>query len=220
MARVRPIRIGVMEHESSTVRLFLGLTASRDGGVIVWPRPIPDARWSYGRAEVPSGKYAGLPGLALPADRVELDRPPKIHYHRSGWVTANLSGFPERRGFRGLPIARLNGAQFFSCTCALPARLAPERARRFDTFAVAHGALPPLAHVQGFLFARRSLRPYLLNQISDDTPISLVQNKHAELAVDLHGHGTDAVIVIRIELDDESPFAGDRAHVWLTGFDT
>jgi hypothetical protein len=219
-ARVRPFHIGVHLDGEPSLRPLLGVAASKDGGVMFWPKPIGDQTWLYGIVDVPSGRFAGQ-SWARPGDAAAASsRPPKIHYHRSGWVSANLAGVGKRRSFKGLPMRLLTGAQIFTATFHDPQRMPPYRPKVNDVFVVAHGEWPPAVHVQGFLFDRTRLRPALVSQLSLDRPVSLVQNDRDEIVIDLAWHGADIVLVLRIDTDDSWPGASGSPRCALAAFDT
>lgn len=118
--RVRPFRVGVVLDEDSAARMFLSVAASSDGGVIVWPRPVPTARWFFGPRGAPRRRARRAAGLDPPGRAGRHGPPTETPLHPSGWITANLTGEAAPR----LPLRLLNGAEFFSCPAWQPARFA------------------------------------------------------------------------------------------------
>jgi hypothetical protein len=209
-----------MLDDSSQFKPLVGLAASADGGLMIWPAKVPGQSWEFTKVDLPSGRYRGQ--SARPAKRyvVRSEQPPKIHYHRSGWVTASLTGRDERRGFRGLSIDRLRGEQVFFCLVSHPAGLPSRAAKANDLIGVSHTGWPALVRVEGYVYARSHLRPSLLGQIPGDRAVAVVQNFHAELVVDLAGHGLDAILAVRIKLDDAGKLLPHRVHSVVAAFDT
>jgi hypothetical protein len=220
-SRVRPFRVGVMLHETSVFRPLMGISASNDGGIMLWPRVVPGQEWAYIRAEVPSGQFRGMHTQPDFQDAVRTPHPPRIHYHRSGWVTVNLQGHTERRGFRGVPLRSVRGQQWFSFACSNPIGMPTENHKRNDFMGVAHVTWPTTVRVAGYLFARHHLRSYLLDQIPDGAPCALIQDDRAEYVIDLRWHGLDVIVALRVNLlDDEPPFVPGETHSLLAAFDT
>lgn len=218
--RVRPFNVGVMLDGNSLMRPLLGVTASKDGGIIIWPKTNPGQTWRYGTLDVPSGKFAGITWTAPGAADLTSQKPPKIHYHRSGSVSANLTGVAERRSFKGLPMRLLNGGQFFTATFESPERMPTYRAKKDDVFVVVHDDWPVAVHVQGFLFNRTRLRPDLVAQLNEDRAVSLVQNDRDEIVVDLAGHGADTLMVLRLHADDGPAHPDAPTRCAIAAFDT
>lgn len=106
--RTRWIRVGVMLHETSEFRPLFGLASSADGGLMLSPGDYlrHAGRWQFGLVDVPGGCYAGLPGDVRSGSIITVPNAPKLHYHRSGWVTVKLPAGDERRVVRCLPMER------------------------------------------------------------------------------------------------------------------
>jgi hypothetical protein len=209
-----------MLHETSEFKPLIGLQASQDGGVMLSPGDyIPSTSWEYGLWEIPGGRYAGLPGYVRSDTIVATTIAPKLHYHRSGWVSADVSSQSEKRLIRCLPLERLGGAQFFSYTVT-NVELAPIRpVKRGSAFVVAHEGWPASVTIHGFLY-RRGVIPCLEAQLDAERALTIIQHRIAEMVVDLSGHGCDAVVVLRFTLGDLDLDPSQGLHAWLFGFDS
>lgn len=222
MPRVAWTRIGVMLHETSEFRPLLGLGASRDGGIILSPGTyIPNSTWEYGLSEVPGGNAIGLPGRIRRDTVLTSMEAPKLHYHRSGWVSVDLTGKTEKRSVRCLPLKRLRGNQCFGYSVTNVHLVPMADPRPGDTFFVAHGNWPEDLAVYGFLFALDQVPAGILDQLPAGRVVGLVQaTTRGESIIDLRGHGVEAVLALRFGLNDLPRDPTGRPNVTLFGFDS
>lgn len=219
--RTQWVRIGVMLHETSEMRPLLGLKASADGGIILSPGDsVPAEEWEYGIARIPGGRYIGRMAGEIEKDTVvRCSTAPKLHYHRSGWVSADLTGRLPKRSVRCLPLSRLRGAQFFTYSVTNPKKVPISPLKTGDTFVVSHARWPADVTVFGFLYAYDQI-PNLRAQLSDSSAATIVQHRKAWYLIDLAGHGIEAVLALRFGLNSLPRDESGRANAWLYGFDT
>jgi hypothetical protein len=224
---VRPFRAGILVDSTSVFRPIVGITASRDGGLIVWPLSIPGRTWEYGRMEVLSGRFAGIP-VPIPGMSPSINtnqvvasaRPPKIHYHRSGWVTASLTGRPERRSFRASRLDQLHGAHVFSYTVYCPLGIPSRSHKRGDVMGVVT-SWPKQMGVHGFDFARRRIPSSVLSQMPSGSTQGILQmDGRPEIALALSSHGADVVVILRFRESDAAELVPGETHGILSVFDT
>lgn len=214
-------RVGVMHDDHSEFKQILGIGASKDGGIMISPVGLAGStNWSYGRARVPTGAQIGMSGRPMSATVRRSDGPPKLHYHRSGWLSVNLTGKAERVSLKALPTRFLSGAQFFTFVLTRPDLLPTTKARQGSLIGVIHDAWPAAVVCNGFAIARSRVRSSVLAQMNSD-PVGLVADGHQpELLLDLAPHGLETVVAIRFEYDDESHLGIESVQGYLYGYDT
>jgi hypothetical protein len=111
---VKAIRVGVVLDSTSELKPIVSLAVARDGGLMLTPAEIRSDGWSYGVAEVPGGVGHGLMGRIRREGVVDIPQRPKLHYHRSGFTSVNLTGKDApRRSIRCLPLSQMRGDQCF-----------------------------------------------------------------------------------------------------------
>ena len=217
--KVRPFRVGVLLEQTSEFKPLFGIGASSDGGVMVWPAKVPGQSWAFATADVPTGRFWGQRGRPREDELLLTTSPPKIHYHRSGFVSANVSGQPGRRAFRAASLSSLRGEQALFGLISHPEGMPRARVGRNDVFGVAHGSWPASFLMRLHFYARGELQPYVLNQLNGAS-MGMVQDEFAEVVLDLGGHGLDVVVVVRVQLESTGRLVEDRVHAVLAAFDT
>ena len=219
--KTRWTRIGILQHETSEFRPLVGFKASGDGGLMLTPGDyIPAKGWAYGIADLPGGKYIGrLPGRVRRDTVVTCQSSPKMHSHRSGWLSIDLTGRLPRRSIRCLPIPRVRGGQVFTYSVTSPEKTVISPVRVGDAYVVSHGGWPESVSVYGFLYSYDRIAG-LRAQLSSDTAATHVQHRQAELVIDLAGHGLEMVLVLRFDLGCIPHNERSELNAWLFGFDT
>ncbi len=196
-SRVRAFRNGLMRRTPSGVvykpAFLVGL--SKDGGVFASPYQRSGA-WHYGviNKDVPVGET-----------RAETWHRPKIHYHRSGWVYATLSGQDlEQRSLQLPPLFSLRSSQIFSVmslrTWELPSR--HDFGIRAGDGATAVRRWPDIATWNVFLLEASDdeRRPLLLPEMQSMGLLATEDYTHG--IVSLSAYGRQAVLLITVSIYD------------------
>lgn len=197
--RVHARRLGVMLHETSEFKPLLTMVAASDGGIILSPSEVSGAQWAYGTVGAHPAFIRSAPGsLELPSVvTMPIGLRPKLHYHRSGFVSVNLTGFEgPRRGMQCPPIAHAQGEQFFGMTSNRPGNMNSARPRPGDSFLVAHNGWPGSIAIFGLLYPHGHV-PLLRSEFGSDTARGLVRGERVEMVVDLEGHGLNVCVLVR-----------------------
>lgn len=175
---------------------FFTLSVNPDGGIMVTMTSIDHHSWQTWGRELP------VPALGL-SQRVEWGpqsaaKPaPKLHYHRSGFVSVQASG--KRRVARQcLPLEDIDKAQIFSVMRRDPADLKAIGIRPNDSYIVSHDGWPAAVWCAGIVY-RRDLIPHLEEDIESTQSRGIVRGRIAELCIDLSGHHLDGVLILRFE---------------------
>lgn len=171
---------------------LIGLSA--DGGVFVSPAQGAN-EWQYGVLE------EGVPANTESA-RTRLK--PKLHYHRSGWAYATLSGHDlEPRRLQLAPLPTLSRSQIFSIMCVrsweLPSR--PKGLKSGDS-ATAVKRWPDVAMWGVFLLAASEdeRRELLVPGLRGRGLLAGPNFTHE--VISLSAYGREAVLLLTVQLED------------------
>lgn len=103
------------------VRPLLGFGISRDGGLMVdLSKHAPVARFRYGVVDVPAGAGELTATLREPESGWAYQTPPKIHYHRSGWLGVSATGRHGQWSVKAPPIEELGHVHVLTFTARHP----------------------------------------------------------------------------------------------------
>lgn len=115
----------------------------------------------------------------------QTDGPPKLHYHRSGWLSANLTRKAERVSVKFIPSKYLSGAQFFSFGLTRPDLLPTKTSKKGSLTGVGHGTWPASVICNGFAVARGRVRSSVLAQLNGEAVGLVADGSRPELLLDL-----------------------------------
>jgi hypothetical protein len=119
-APTKTFRIGLLRHSSNEFKPIATVGLSRDGGVMLSPRTGRDHTWNYGQIWEDRA-----------SEHKTMEQTPKLHYHRSGVVSATLSGAEfDRYSLRLPPLDQVDGTQIMSLVAARPWEFETETGRR------------------------------------------------------------------------------------------
>lgn len=108
----KSFRIGIVRGSTGEFKPVANIGLARDGGVMVMPVDVRGYSWKYGRVTVSEPE---------PGAHVETESRPKLHYHRSGYVSVSLSGDAlPLRAARYMPIHKAKSAQILSIVAVRP----------------------------------------------------------------------------------------------------
>jgi hypothetical protein len=224
IGRIKRFRLGVMTADGDDFRPVMNLQASRDGGLMMWPTPIPTSEtWEISTVKIPAGGFTGLPALPPPEEIVTVDQSPKVHYHRSGYVSANLSHQSERRSFDGVAIQDLRGEQLFSALFSLPLSMPYDPHwldRRGDVFTRSYSRTDSTLRVSGFIYELSQVERLIRGMQPEGEAWGIVAGTRDELIVNFSGHGLEAVLVLRLDWTDEEPLVPGAPQALLAAFNT
>jgi hypothetical protein len=103
------------------VRPLLAFGISGDGGLIVdLSKHSPLRRFRYGVVDIPPGEGELAARVRAPEAGWAYDIAPKLHYHRSGWLTINATGRDERQGVQAPALADLDHVHVMTFICRHP----------------------------------------------------------------------------------------------------
>jgi hypothetical protein len=187
----KAVRLGVLRDSGNLGSVFkpvatIGL--ARDGGIFVAPAPVPSGGWNYG---VISRDRPQKGEIVLTAQR------PKLHYHRSGIVSATLTGTQlEHRSLHLPPLHEVTGAQVLSITCVRPWQLEDALGdHKGDVFNVVRSWPQSVAFSLSMVVTPERSRP--IEHVPDIAPLGLVPGDPGAFVVSLEGHGLNALLVGR-----------------------
>ncbi len=178
---------------------LLALSVSSDGGLMIdLAGCTPVQHFRYGVLDVPPGGDAGQAPLRQDEASRSVRVAPKLHYHRSGFMSLNATERLKRQGIQATPPGDIapNHKHCFSFVARHPT--AWERGERRKTDLVFEAASPPTTiTVAGFIGAFENLR-------HESQP----ENPWAIVAVDIDGTEVPTVVA-RLDMDEP------RYYVWL-----
>jgi hypothetical protein len=161
---------------------------AKDGGIFVAPVPVLDHAWNYGvmRHDPPRA-----------GDIVRTPERPKLHYHRSGVVSATLTGTDlEHRSLRLPPLHELTGAQVLSITSVRPRQLDSAAGdRKGDVLNVVR-SWPQSVGFSLSVVVTPDDAPDL-QSVPDLAPLGLVRGDPSAFTVSLVAYGLRALLVVR-----------------------
>jgi len=218
--RVKQTRIGVMLDGTSEFKPMMSMIGNPDGGLILVPAKIRTDGWSYGIADVPGGLDLGHLGSLRPGSAVHIAERPKLHYHRSGFTSVNLSGHQApRRSIRCLPMTHMRGDQCFGLTVDGVQALLSAEMRRGDICLVIHDdTWPASVRVHGLLYQRNQI-PGIDTEFGAESATGLVRSQAVEIVTDLAAHGLDIAFVPRFTWDSGVDAEPLEPGLSLFGFD-
>lgn len=196
--KVRPFRIGLMRNGSVGYRPIATLGVSRDGGIWISPAPVRKFGWNYGVIH---------PDRADLHDIVHSMERPKLHYHRSGIVSATLTGADiERRRLAMRSVPDLVRAQALSIVSHRTWELTLDQTGpRKGDLAIVEDRWPTSVGVALSVIFYEPGNQLRISAVGQLSSVGLVADDYTRFAVDLNGHGMNAVIIGRSAVDFELP---------------
>jgi hypothetical protein len=152
----------VLTDAGGAVHPMLALSASKDGGLMLdLCKYAPFEHYRYGVVDVPSGE--GSFEAKIRRDEASWavgSVAPKLHYHRSGFISLNATERLERQGIQGTPIGAIGPGHrhAFSFIARHPFAWAPVPARKTDLVFTASRA-PETITIAGHVGPATNLKP-------------------------------------------------------------
>lgn len=215
--RVRWMR--VVYGQGTSGRPLFGFGAASDGGILVDVGAYaPPAQWEYGKALVPGGLLAGTPGIGVRDTFVAASGAPKLHYHRSGFVSLDQTGNLPRQSMNAVPLSDLREGQIFSVTIHRPDLYATKVPKLGDFFFTCGRPDPVRVTIIGVVGNAADLSYSDRQAFGDRAATILVSSEQVvpEPTVLLTGHGIDSWV--RLEMF-EGPTEAERFASHLFAFD-
>lgn len=191
----KSIRLGALRSSGSLGSVFKPVASiglSKDGGIFVAPAPVLNDSWNYG---VIGHDRPRTNEVVLTAHR------PKLHYHRSGIVSATLTGTElEHRSLRLPPLEDVTGAQVLSITSVRPWQLASALGdRKGDVCNVVRSWPQSIAFsLSVVITSQDAASPRALQGLA---PLGLVPGDPSAFTVSLRGYGLEALLIGRSGTD-------------------
>jgi len=106
--------------------------------------------WSYGVSRLPPGSGAAVASLVGPhAVRGVRGRPPKLHYHRDGYVSVDQTRRLPKRAIRAERLDELHDGDCFKIVLRHPARWRDGSRRKTDSILEVQGPWPASVKIVG-----------------------------------------------------------------------
>lgn len=129
-------RTRIVLGDGPLVRPLLALSVSSDGGLILdLSRYAPAKHYRYGVVDVPAGEGSFRAEIRREQSSWSVGTvAPKLHYHRSGFISLNATEHLQRQGTQGTPFSRLGPghSHVFSFAARHPFTWAPVERRASD----------------------------------------------------------------------------------------
>lgn len=202
-------RTRIVLQDDQFVRPMLALAISADGGLMLdLSSCLPTQHYRYGVVDVPAGEGSWSAPVREKEASWSVDVPPKLHYHRSGYISLNATGRLDRQGIQATPIAEIQPSHkhCFSFVARHPfawKRVAPRK----NDLVFAPSQPPTTITIAGFIGPIENLKhetqpenPWALMAEGEDG--SIVPTIVARLDM------ADPRYYVWIELHPDRPFGG------------
>lgn len=193
--KVRSFRIGMLRESKTNpqVKTVASVGIASDGGIFVTPFP-KGAKWKYGNVRTVDTDFNSI---------VTTDQNPKLHYHRSGFVSVSLTGQSlERRSIKLAPIQDQTPLQIFSIISVRPWELptTPIAQVRRGAFISRTPKWPAVASWQLTVVPsnEETLQKLLIPNEGERGLLMLGSSTHG--IVSLSGYGHEAVVAVSVNL--------------------
>lgn len=200
---------------------MLALAVSSDGGLMIdLGRSAPTEHYRYGVVDVPAGVGSWTAPIREDDSSWSVKLAPKLHYHRSGFISLNATAHLDRHGIRATPLADIgpNHKHCFSLVARhprmwqagvrRPSDIVLEPSRPLTTITIA-GHVGPITNLKHDAHPQN---PWAIMAVSDDG--SVVPTVIARLEID------EPRYYVWVELHPDRAFAdGDEPALILYAFD-
>jgi hypothetical protein len=215
-------RTRIVLEAGDLVRPLLALTVSSDGGLIIdLSGSAPTSSYRYGVLDVPAGEGSWTAPIREHEASWSVSVAPKLHYHRSGFISLNATRHLKRHGIRATPPGEIgpNHKHCFSFVARHPLEWTATQRRKNDlVFALSR--LPTTITIAGFVGpisnlkqASRRENPWAIMAANDDGS-EIVPTVVARLQMQ------DPQYYVWVELHPDKPFGdGDDPGLILYAFD-
>lgn len=187
-SRVRPFRLGVQRATTGEFKPLATVGVAGDGGLWVAPHAVRDFGWVYG-ATTTDGPAAD--------QHVQVEKRPKLHYHRSGIVRVTLTGekLPLREE-RYQPINRIKRAQILSVVSVRPWELPSAQPRPGDVASIDLQWPSRVAFTVAVITPRR--RRTHAAQTMPGSAVGMLGSDDHHFTIDASSHGIRALYICDI----------------------
>lgn len=209
----RAFRVGLPGASPEWIRPIASIGLARDAGIFVAPVEASDGGWAYG---VVSDRRLPIEGRFA-----EVGVRPKLHWHRSGVVSATLTGHElPRIQARLAPLGRL-GPQMITGMACYPRLIGQDvPIRKRDILVLPHqsGGRGVVAGPSRFMFSLNLRRPGDRDWHDEELgPIGLVEDVHHETVVNLSSYGLDLVVACQVQYSTEF-WPTDRPGITIAAY--
>lgn len=155
-------RSRIVLEDGAPVHPLLALSVSSDGGLMIdLSRYAPATHYRYGVVDVPAGEGSFQAEIRKGQSSWAVGVvAPKLHYHRSGFISLNATEHLERHGAQGTPFSELGPghSHTFSFIARYPFMWAPVERRASDlVFTPSHP--PETITIAGHVGPTSNLKP-------------------------------------------------------------
>jgi hypothetical protein len=157
-------RSRIVLQDGDVVRPLLALSVSSDGGLMLdLSRYAPMQHYRYGVLDVPGGAGSWQAPLREDEATWAVAEAPKLHYHRSGFVSLNATDRLERQSIHATPIEALgpNHKHVFSFIARHPRAWSATTKRATDLLFIP-SAWPETITIAGYIGPVSNLKPVAL----------------------------------------------------------
>jgi hypothetical protein len=225
LRRIRRTRL-VLDHDGDR-RPLLAFTASsgKTGGLILdLSGRAPALTWKYGSFEGPEGGGSSTLTLREATKVVVPDdqNPPKLHYHRTGYVSIDQTGNLPKRSIDAEPLVELHHAHCFTALFRRPFRWNTDDPRSSDSVFRVHGEPPRSLKVVGYVGQLADLHD--AHQQPTENPWQMTVELESGavapvVAAVLSAHGIDSYVWLELHVNpDEYDDRSDAPHALLFAF--
>lgn len=214
-------RTRIVLQDGELVRPMLALSVSRDGGLMLdLCRYAPMEHYRYGVLDVPAGTGSWQAPIREEEASWSTRLAPKLHYHRSGFISLNATERLDRQSINATPIADIAPMRkhCFTFTARLPQAWEAVPARRSDLVFTPSG-WPETITIAGFIGPADNLKSFEL--AGNPAPLMVEQDDGRVVPVVLARLDTgDPPYYVWIELHLNREFgSGDEPGSILYAFD-
>lgn len=214
-------RTRIVLEDGEFARPMLALSVSSDGGLMIdLSGSAPTENYRYGIVDVPAGEGSWDAPIREDDSSWSVNLAPKLHYHRSGFISLNATAHLDRHGIQATPLGDIapNHKHCFSFVARHPFRWRKVAPRTSDI--VLAPSWPPMTvTIAGFVGPIDNLKqatqpqnPWAIMAADDDG--SVVPTVIARLEMD------EPRYYVWVELHPDRPFAdGDDPALILYAFD-
>ncbi|AND17184.1 hypothetical protein A6122_2060 [Rathayibacter tritici] len=196
--KTRSFRLCVVRGSTSELKPIASIAISADGGIMVAPVAVSEAGWWYGKV-----RHAESSGHR---DFRHTEERPKLHYHRSGWVAASLSGRELERKWMHFPRVDTKGrSQLLSIVVARPWALASSRGplRKGDLLVIEKRWPQSMA----FSFSLITTSPDQQIELHPDLPnMGLVPGDDSQFLIDMSMFRPKTALLGRVKISHEPTY--------------
>lgn len=214
-------RTRIVLQDGDVVRPMLALSVSKEGGLMLdLSRYAPTEHYRYGVLDVPAGTGSWQAPIREDEATWSTNLAPKLHYHRSGFISLNATERLDRQSIDATPIGEIGPAHkhCFTFVARHPTRWSAVPARTTDLLFVP-SQWPDTITIAGFIGPMSNLKSVDLP--GNPAPLTVEQDDGRLVPTVLACLDTgDPRYYVWIELHPDRKFgSGDEPGLILYSFD-